>query len=198
MSVRVCVYVCVCAHTGSGTGTCTKSHCIISKAPWRTQHQVWLSSRLAPAQHPKATAGPGEPLALLWHVPASLLAHAPRWSYGVQGSNGCLLPPEPPFALPAPHLFSTPGPIKGSTGWRGEHGQTSSLLFFSASSWENQCVWGRPGIRGGFQRREEEGWGQVKECQTVIDVPNGPLNEQKRVCVSCQCKNLPQSHRVKT
>lgn len=37
----------------------------------------------------------------------------------------------------------------------------------------------RPGIRGGFQRREEEGWGKAKECQTVIDVRKLTLTETR-------------------
>lgn len=72
----------------------------------------------------KSNSGAGDPLRLLWHVPAPFFAHVPRWSYGMPERNSCLLPRVPP-QLSGLHAHSlahslNPAPSKASPGGEGD------------------------------------------------------------------------------
>lgn len=131
---RVCE--CVCVYTF-----------ILAPAPvenltFQRPHEELNTKQASTTRVFKSNSRAREPLRLPRHVPAPLFAHVPRWSYGMQEKNSCLLPRVPPQLSGLRTRSPThPGPIKGSTGWTGGAASDLRLIVF-------QLVTGRISAQG--------------------------------------------------
>lgn len=135
-SWRYCV--CVCVHTFS------LAPAPVENLTFQRPHEELNTKQASTTRVFKSNSRARKPLRLPRHVPANLFAHVPRWSYGMQEKNSCLLPRVPPQlsglrARSLDHSLThslTPSSSKARPGgWGGT--LRPPAYCFSTSNWEN-------------------------------------------------------------